>query len=139
MNSLKHSRSYYQAARSLLPDTGKSKNAILSQLKSELDAFAQDYPNAAYSDFITRFGTPEDMAATYVENMDTMTLVKNLHYGRKVFAATLAVLLVILISWGSIYLWKFTEFRNDTHGTYFESPAHDETDDYSWGGLIRET
>lgn len=132
MNSLKHSQSYYRAACRLLPTTGKNKNAILSRLKSELDAYAQEHPNAVYSDFITRFGTPEAMAAACVENMDTMTLVKNLHYGRKVFAATLAVLTAIILSWGFFVTWAINEYNDDINGIYYESLAHDEEDAYFW-------
>ena len=99
-----------------------------------MDAYAQEHPNAVYSDFITRFGTPEAMAAACVENMDSMAVLKGLRTHQRIWNAVVATVLVILISWGSIYLWRFTEFRNDNTGTYYESPAHDEVDDYSFGG-----
>ena len=99
-----------------------------------MDAYAQEHPNAVYSDFITRFGTPEAMAAACVENMDTMAVLKGLRTHQRIWNAVVATVLVILISWGSIYFWNFIEFRNDTiYSEIYESPAHDETDDYSWG------
>ena len=130
----KFARVYYRNARSLLPDTGKSKKFILSQLESELNAFVQEYPNAGYSDFITRFGTPEDMATTAVTNMDTMVLLKALRVRQKIWNAVIATVLVILISWGCVVTISLVDYHSDVTGTYYESTAHNEIDDYSWGG-----
>ena len=81
-------RRYYRKVRSWLPGgkipaAGRTVSAVCIWLRSKKP----------------HLGTPQEIAAAYVENMETAAVLKGLRSRRRVLFAVCATMLAILISW----------------------------------------
>ena len=85
MNTQNNSlRTYCRRVSRLLPWGGRQKRALLAQLRQELTAFLRDHPEAGEAELTARFGKPEDLAASYVENAGTKKVLTALRTRRRV-------------------------------------------------------
>lgn len=93
------------------------------QVKSSVQDYVSDYPNAAYEDIIDRFGTPHQIAAAYVNDMDVPEILNNLQVRRKVVKIAVATAAAVIFLWLgtiSISLIYNLEQSNGTIETYIE-------------------
>lgn len=91
-------RKYLQQVRGWIPCGGKMKQRTMAQIEDNLNHFLDENPNVDYQAIVARFGTPEEIAATYVDEMDTPELLSNLRIKRKIVqivAGTAAVAVAI--------------------------------------------
>lgn len=95
-------RRYYRRIRSFLPSVGKAKAAILAQLKQTLSDFVGQHPDARYEDIQAHYGTPEVVAAAYIEAQDTAVLLRNLRLRKRVLCMVGATLAIALLMWASV-------------------------------------
>lgn len=95
-------RKYHKEIRGLLPCSQKIKKEILSQIDQSVISFLQENPDADYSQIVARFGTPQSIAATYVENIGTADILRSLRIRKRVVMIIITTVLIILLSWASI-------------------------------------
>lgn len=91
-------RRYYRKARSWLPG-GKMRRYVMTQIRETVQEFVQEHPDADVAAIQAQLGTPQEIAAAYVENMETAAVLKGLRIRRRVLFAVCATMLAILISW----------------------------------------
>lgn len=91
-------RRYCRSVRSWLP-SGKMRRTIMAQIKDTVNEFVQHDPDADYEAIQAQLGSPQEIATAFVENMGAAEILKGLRVRRRILAAVLAVLLVILLSW----------------------------------------
>lgn len=91
-------RRYYRKVRSWLPG-GKMRRYVMTQIRETVQEFAQEHPDAGVAAIQAQLGTPQEIAAAYVENMETAAVLKGLRIRRRVLFAVCATMLAILISW----------------------------------------
>ena len=68
-------RRYLREAKSWLPCSGKQKRDILARIENVVNDYVDQNPDADYSEIMNRFGTPRQIAAAYVDDMDTEELL----------------------------------------------------------------
>lgn len=88
-------RRYYRQIKSFLPCSRKDKKRCLQDLKADVDIFLQQDPQADIQTVRDRFGTPRQIAAVFVEEMDTGLLLKRLRIRRRVVAIVMSAALII--------------------------------------------
>ena len=113
-------RRYYRRIRSFLPSVGKAKAAILAQLKQTLSDFVGQHPDARYEDIQAHYGTPEVVAASYIEAQDTAVLLRNLRLRKRVLCMIGATLAIALLMWASVIVGAIITF-NTEENYYVES------------------
>lgn len=91
-------RRYYRKVRSWLPG-GKMRRYVMTQIRETVQEFVQEHPDADVAAIQAQLGTPQEIAAAYVENMETAAVLKDLRIRRRVLFAVCATMLAILISW----------------------------------------
>lgn len=91
-------RRYYRKVRSWLPG-GKMRGYVMTQIRETVQEFVQEHPDADVAAIQAQLGTPQEIAAAYVENMETAAVLKGLRIRRRVLFAVCATMLAILISW----------------------------------------
>lgn len=91
-------RRYYCKVRSWLPG-GKMRRYVMTQIRETVQEFVQEHPDADVAAIQAQLGTPQEIAAAYVENMETAAVLKGLRIRRRVLFAVCATMLAILISW----------------------------------------
>ena len=90
-------RAYCRRVSRLLPWGGRQKRALLTQLRQELTAFLREHPEAGEAELTARFGKPEDLVASYVENAGTKKVLTALRTRRRVCATLLAAGLALVL------------------------------------------
>lgn len=88
-------RRYCRAVGSYLPCSVRQKRQILRDLRQRLEEYRGENPGDAVPE--TRFGTPQQVAAGYVDDMDTTELLQALRYRRRVTAIAVTGVLTALV------------------------------------------
>lgn len=92
-------RRYFRGIRRGIPNSGKNKKIILNQIREMVEAYTAEHPGADYAEIVARFGTPEQIIDSYVEEMDTPELLETLHIRKKTTAAVLLTLTAVVVIW----------------------------------------
>lgn len=116
-------RRYCRAVGSYLPCSPRQKREILLGLRQRLEDHCAEHPESA-EDLETVFGTPQAVAAAYIDDMDTGELLAALRHRRRVLRLVGVGLLAALAIWltaciiSAIDLHKAAhEGRNETYVT----------------------
>lgn len=104
-------RRYYRKVRSWLPG-GKMRRYVMTQIRETVQEFVQEHPDADVAAIQAQLGTPQEIAAAYVENMETAAVLKGLRIRRRVLFAVCATTLAILISWVALVTIVTVRDRN---------------------------
>lgn len=87
-------RRYCRAVGSYLPCSRRQKRQILWDLRQRLAEYRSEQPNGVTLE--ENFGTPQQVAAGYVDDMDTTELLHALRYRRRVTTIVVAGVLTAL-------------------------------------------
>lgn len=107
---------YYRQVEDLLLCDRKSKNAFLSDLKNDIDEFVQHEPDADFESILSAFGTPEEIAESFLKNADIASIKKKMNVKKILLFAVLAVVLVYVI----FVVASFIDVHTEAHGYYEE-------------------
>ena len=88
-------RRYCRSVGSYLPCSRRQKRQILRDLRQRLEEYCGEHPNGASLE--EQFGTPQQVAAGYVDDMDTTELLYALRYRRRVTTIVVAGVLTALV------------------------------------------
>ena len=87
-------RRYCRAVGSYLPCARRQKRQLLRDLRQRLEEDRDEHPDETSPE--ERFGTPQQVAAGYVDDMDTTELLQALRYRRRVITAVVSGILAAL-------------------------------------------
>ena len=73
-----HLLRYLWEVREELPGNRRQKKQILSRVESSVRDFVIENPHVDYATITQRFGTPQQIAASYIEEMSTPELTQQL-------------------------------------------------------------
>ena len=116
MKNSKALKRYYRQIRSWLPVSIRQKKQIIRDLRSSIDAFLDAHPQADLQEIQAHFGTPSVIAAAYVDNTDTATLLRDLRVRRRIFAAVIAGVLIFLFVATTVITWEIVEYSAELNG-----------------------
>lgn len=111
-------RRYLRTVRGMLPCDRKQKRHILKELQCSVDAFLAEHPDADLPQLQAHFGTPDQIAASYVDDLDTPALLRAMHARKRVITVAVATALAILLSWACVVTWAVIDHNNESNG-YF--------------------
>lgn len=89
---------YCRAVGSYLPCSPRQKREILLGLRQRLEDHCAEHPESA-EDLEAAFGTPQAVAAAYIDDMDTGELLAALRHRRRVLRLVGVGLLAALAIW----------------------------------------
>lgn len=90
---------YYRQIRRWLPCGGRLKQQLMESISTTIEAYIAENPFQDIVDVQHHFGSPQQIAAAYVDEMDMQQLLNALYIRRKV------VTTVILVAVAAILLW----------------------------------
>ena len=97
-------KKYVCAVSSFLPCSGKTKKPWLDAIRAQAeDYIAQGGDPAALAE---RFGTPQQVAAAYVDEMPTAELLAELHIRRRVVTTVVLAVVAALAVYVGVLLWQ---------------------------------
>ncbi len=107
----KDTKRYLRAVRGWLPCSGELKRRIMSQITNGVQEYLAQNPNATFDDLCAQLGSPQVIAAAYIENAATAEILKNLRIRRRIVAIVISAVLVILISWATVVAYEIMKFK----------------------------
>lgn len=103
---------YLHEIASALPAGYPNKKLLLRTLQQNIDDFLEEHPNADWEAVTEHFGSSDDLARSYMEQLSDAELAASYKtHQRNIFVSTIACLLalifLILVIY-SFHLWKQT-------------------------------
>lgn len=130
-------RKYLRKVRTLLPCSRKMKDEITAPLRRSMAEYLSEQQGATAAELQARFGTPEVIAASCLEDVDTTEVLRRLLLRRRVLTVVITAVILILLSWGCTVAIAYHNFSNSINGRdqdeYTEKPL---TNDFSDEGLL---
>ena len=82
--------------------------------------FASNHPGAGLDDITARFGTPQQIAESSLENMDVTELVQEIRVRRKILRIVAITALSVVILWAICVGVAIADAMIDSGGTYVD-------------------
>lgn len=96
---MKELKAYYCQVRSWLPCGGKIKKQLMANIRATIDEYLAENPKADFSALQAHFGTPQQIAIAFVDEMETAELLDALRTRRKIVKILLYAVLAFIIIW----------------------------------------
>ncbi len=126
----KTARRYLRKVRGLLPCSRKMKDEITAPLRRSMAEYLLERPDASAEDFRARFGTPEVIAASCLEDVETTDLLRRLRLRRRVTAILVSTAFAALLVWVGFIIRSYYEVKNQViNGPEVTTPIVEETFD----------
>lgn len=107
-------RRYVRAVNTFLPCSGKRKKPWLADLRAQAESYVAEGGDAAALE--QRFGTPQQMAFSYVDEMPTADLLAELHIRRRLVAVTAIALAAALAVYIAALAWQAYLIHDSLNG-----------------------
>ena len=96
---MKELKTYFREIKHKFPG-GCKKNKILRDLRLSVDDFLQENPDATLEAVVEHFGTPQQIADAYTEELPAHELQKQLKIKRWIIGIIAGAVACTLIMWG---------------------------------------
>ena len=117
-------RRYCRKISSWLPCPAKMKRIILGDIYENAHVFLEENPDADMAQLYSQFGTPQQMAASYVSDLDMPKLLRDLRLRKRIFSAVITAISAALIAALLLWAWgierSIIETRNESDGYFIE-------------------
>lgn len=111
-----HLLRYLWKVRGELPGNRRQKKQILSRVESSVRDFATENPHADYAAITQRFGTPQQIAASCIEEMDAQELTLQLRIRKTIVRIVAATALVLVLLWAGVVVTALIRHIKDMDG-----------------------
>lgn len=116
--AIKH---YYRQVKQMLPCTHKVKKAVGKQIQCSVENYIAEHPEADCEQIVAFFGSPESIAATYVENAGTAEILRELHIRKRILAIILGAVFVALLLWAAVVTYETVKLKQEGPGYIINS------------------
>ena len=97
-----HLLRYLWEVREELPGYRRQKKHIRSRVESSVQDFVIENPHVDYATITQRFGTPQQIAASYIEEVSTPELTQQLRIRKTIVRIVAATALVLVLLWAGV-------------------------------------
>ena len=104
---MKELKTYYRDIRKALPCGWFHSRRLMKDLRCAVSQYLQEYPNATFQDITNRFGTAQQIAEAYAEQLPPEKLRKNISIRKRALAILATSCAVAVMGW-LIYLAAVT-------------------------------
>jgi len=116
----KEIRDYYRQIERCLPGSAKAKKRIMDSIRQSVGNYLEENPKADMAAVQSHFGTPNSIAASYVEQMDTEEVIKRFDIKKTVIGIVCGALVLSLVMWGAGLLIALID-GHDSESGYIET------------------
>lgn len=89
---------------------------IPKRIENTITDYLFENPGATYAEFTERFGAPQQIAATYVDEMETGALLRDLRIKRKIVRTVAATAAVAICLWTGLVVASYVDHRKNVNG-----------------------
>ena len=131
----KPARAYLRAVRRALRCPGRQGKRLLRQLSEDIEEYCEEHPDATEEELCRRFGTPEDVAADFVEDLGGSIAVNIQRRRNRIVTAVIVVLVLVAGAVTVRQIW-IQQLLLDMHWvesiTYIADEPLEEPDEIYW-------
>lgn len=109
-------KKYLRHVRSMLPCSRKTKKLIVEQVGSDISSYLEEHPEADYNTLLSRFGTPETIAISYIDSTDAPEVLKKMHTRKWILSAVAIALALGILIWASAAIYAVIENEQSNGG-----------------------
>lgn len=88
--------------------------------------YASKNPDADYSEIAARFGSPQQIASSYVDEMETEELLWNLKIRKKIVRIVAIIAALVVVLWLGVVTFEYI-YNTDVTNGYYEIAIAEET------------
>lgn len=120
-------KNYLKNCKNLFPIYSKYERQFIQRLKSQIEEYQLEIPNATCEDLIKQFGSPTEVIVSYYDNVDINYLLKktNLVKHIRIYLAIFISLLILFFSYKSYVIYQSFEALKDSVIIYEETNIED--------------
>ena len=112
---------YLRKIRKMIPG-GKAKEQILEQIHQAVEVYLEENPGANWDAVQERFGTPEQISASYIEGMEPDEILVKFKKKKIIVGVVVGAVVLALIAWITVVLAVWYEEKNAANGYYEIDP-----------------
>lgn len=114
---MKELTQYYKSIQRLLPCTGVQKKRFMHDMIHSVNAYLLENPNVSFDAVASHFGTPQEIADTYIEEIPPLELRQKLKRKKQIVNIIAAVAASIVLLWGAVVTIALINELNDADGS----------------------
>lgn len=106
---------YRKDIKLMLPIYGKKEKQYLDKLFNGIEDYIEDHPDVTSNQIIDKFGSPKDVAGSYIMSVDQDYLLKNLRKNaiiKKGICLIATILIIFCVSVSSIMYFTYLDAKN---------------------------
>ena len=111
-------KQYHRDIRHLLPGTAKQKKQLMDTLWQSIAAYVEDNPDATVQEVQAHFGTPQQIATAYLDEMSTSEVIKKIKTRKIVISIICIAIVLALLMWGLGVLKALSKEQHSADGYY---------------------
>lgn len=96
---MKELKSYYRQVATWLPCGGRLKKQLMERITATVDGYLAEHTEADFAALQARFGTPQQIASAFVDEMETDELLNALRTRRRI------VKIVLICAATAVAIW----------------------------------
>lgn len=112
---------YLRKIRKMIP-SGKAKEQILEQIHQSVEAYLEENPGADWDAFQDRFGTPEQISASYIEGMEPEEILGKFKKKKIIVGVVVGAVVLALLFWIIVIIAAWRTEMKDSGGYYEVDP-----------------
>ena len=112
----KELKAYYKQIRQLLPGNVCNRRRIIADIKSGIEEYRLQNPDADMERIKAHFGRAEDLAAAYVEQQSPRKLLKALNIRKTALAIVAGVMALMLLIYAAVIVYEVVDSEINKHG-----------------------
>ena len=126
---------YLRAVRKALHCPGRQGKRLLRQLSEDIEEYCEEHPDATEEELCRRFGTPEDVAVDFVEDLGGSIAVNIQRRRNRIVTAVIVVLVLVAGAVTARQIW-IQQLLLDIHWVesikYIADEPLEEPDEIYW-------
>ncbi|NLN82531.1 MAG: hypothetical protein GX136_08315 [Clostridiales bacterium] len=116
-NSLEHELAcYYRQIKKQLVCKSAKKKKLIAELKGSIVEYLEDHSDSTIKNIAEHFGSPADIADSYISSMEGDELGGNLHKSRRVFMIAVIAAFIIIAMFSVLCLVEYFENKKSAQG-----------------------
>lgn len=115
--------SYYRSIRHCLPCSSKLKKQILTDIKTQVNTYMEENPSADCEIIKQHFGTPQQIATAYIDEMTTQEIQKRFTIKKTTIVIVCIAIGLIVAMWATALISAWIDAQKSFDGFYDVGPV----------------
>lgn len=121
-------KKYIKYVKKIIPIHSKDKKEFIQLLTQKIIEFSNEHDSCSYQDIVDEFGSPNEVAGSYIESLENDDIIKQLNK-KYIFKTLVTIIIFISIGIWCLEIYHFNKLyqdaRDSIHGYWVEEITED--------------